>query len=386
MTNIIPNGQTSRHGIVVIGSGFAALSAVREIRKQDSKVPVTVISPMAELHYLPGIIWIPSGVRTREQLIVPLGNFFKRMRVRHLTADVTGLSADGRTVITTAGDVTNEALIIASGGRFLKKLPGIEHVITPCEGISAAEKIRDRLKNMREGTIAIGFGANPNEPTAVRGGPMFEFLFGIDELLRQEGRRERFRIVFFNPSKEPGSRLGNKTVRHLLAEMERRQIRTHLGHKILGFESDMVVTEGGGFNADLILFMPGMTGNAWFDNTALPRSAGGLLKADKYCRAEGMTHVYVAGDSGSFPGPDWTPKQAHMADLQARAAARNAIDELNGKSASNTFAVELMCIIDGLRKGTFVWRTEKFNVMLPPMRLMHWAKRMFEVIYLAKYR
>ena len=32
-------------------------------------------------------------------------------------------------------------------------------------------------------------------------------------------------------------------------------------------------------DADLILFMPGMTGNAWFDNTDLPRSEGGLIRA-----------------------------------------------------------------------------------------------------------
>jgi hypothetical protein len=117
---------------------------------------------------------------------------------------------------------------------------------------------------MQGGTIAVGFAGNPNEPTAVRGGPMFEFLFGIDTQLRREGRRERFELVFFNPSKEPGARLGAKAVQHLLAEMARR-ITTHLGHKMVRFEADKVVTEGGEFAADLILFMPGMTGNAWFD-------------------------------------------------------------------------------------------------------------------------
>jgi sulfide:quinone oxidoreductase len=28
---------------------------------------------------------------------------------------------------------------------------------------------------MTSGSIAVGFAGNPNEPTAVRGGPMFEF-------------------------------------------------------------------------------------------------------------------------------------------------------------------------------------------------------------------
>ena len=372
--------------ITILGSGFGALSAARELRARGCQDAITLISPRAELHYLPGTIWIPSGLRTREQLIVPLAPFFARMKVRHVSAEVTGLSPDGRSVQTTAGEVANDALVIATGGRFIKKLPGIEHAITPCEGIAAAEQIRDRLRAMTGGTIAVGFAGNPNEPTAVRGGPMFEFLFGIDTQLRREGRREQFKLVFFNPSKEPGARLGAKAVAHLLFEMARRNITTHLGHKMVRFEADKVVTEGGEFAADLILFMPGMTGNAWFDATALPRSPGGLLQADAQCRVPGFEHVYVVGDSGSFPGPDWMPKQAHMADLQAAAAAQNLIDGLAGRPQTTGFKAELACIIDALGTGTLVWRTEERNVLLPPLRLMHWAKRGFEGRYLAKYR
>lgn len=116
--------------LTIIGAGFGALSTVLEIRKRDAHI----------------------GIK------------------------------GGRVVETTTGGVLNDALVIASGGRFLKKLPGIEHAITPCEGISAAERIRDRLK------------------------------------------------------------------------------------------------------------------------------------ADAQCRVEDSEQVYVVGDSGSFPGPDWMPKQAHMAD------------------------------------------------------------------------
>jgi sulfide:quinone oxidoreductase len=374
------------HHITIIGSGFGALSSVRELRKRDAQANITLIAPRAELHYLPGIIWIPSGLRSRQQLIVPLTNFFQRMRVTHVVGEVTGLREGGRCVETTKGDVRNDALVIASGGRFIKKLPGIEQAITPCEGIAAAEKIRDRLKEMTGGTIAIGFAGNPSEPSAVRGGPMFEFLFGIDEQLKREGRRDKFDLVFFNPSKEPGNRLGPKAVKHLLDEMARRGIRTHLGHKMLRFEADKVVTEGGEFAADLILFMPGMTGNAWFDQTDLARSPGGLLKADAQCRVEGTQHVYVVGDSGSFPGPDWMPKQAHMADLQAAAAAQNLLAGLAGKTSDVTFKVELICIIDAIDHGTVVFRNEKRQIILPSSRLFHWVKRGFENAYLRKYK
>lgn len=372
--------------ITVLGAGFGALSTVRELRRRDRSARITLVAPRAELHYLPGIIWIPSGLRTRADLVVPLDNFLRRMDVDFHAADVTGLADGGRTVRTSRGDVTNDALVIATGGRFIKKLPGIEHAVTPCEGIAAAERIRDRLREMTGGIIAVGFAGNPNEPTAVRGGPMFEFLFGIDEQLRREGRRDRFEIVFFNPSTEPGNRLGPRAVKHLLGEMARRGIRTHLGHKLKRFDADKVVTEGGEFAADLILFMPGMTGNAWFDATELPRSPGGLLQADAQCRIPGTERLYVVGDSGSFPGPDWMPKQAHMADLQAAAAAENLLGDLQGKPSSATFKVELICIVDAVDHGTPIWRTPERNWLLPSTRLLHWAKRGFEWNYLRQYR
>ena len=379
------NASTRAH-IVVLGTGFGALSTVRAVRAGGCTDPITMIGPRAELHYLPGTIWIPSGLRTRADLVVPLGNFFQRMNVQHHQASVTGLSDDGRVVHTTAGDVANHTLVIASGARFIRKLPGIEHAVVPCEGIDAAERVRDRLRAMDGGTIAIGFGANPHEPSAVRGGPMFEFLFGIERQLRREGRREQFKLVFFNPSPKPGIRLGEKTVAQLLARMQRQGIETHLGHKMLRFEADKVVTEGGEFAADLILFMPGLTGPAWLDQSTLPRSPGGMVAADAQCRVAGFERVYVVGDSGSFPGPDWMPKQAHMADLQAEAAAHNLLAELAGGRGERGFKVELVCIIDAIDQGTLVYRTEQQQIVLPPNRLMHWAKRSFERRYLKQYR
>jgi sulfide:quinone oxidoreductase len=372
--------------ITIIGSGFAGLTAVKTLRKKDKNCEITLISPKAELVYMPSLIWVPSGAASKTDIVIPLDNFFKRMNVVHIVSEVTGLEDKGRSVITPIGTYKNDALIIASGGRFIKKLPGIEHAITPCEGLEAAEAIRDRVKAMDGGDVAIGFSGNPKEPSAMRGGPMFEFLFGLDTQLRVEGRRDKFNLTFFTPAEKPGARLGKKAVKGLLDEMKKRNITTHLGHKMKKFEADKVITEGGEFAADLILFMPGMTGNTWFDNTDLARSEGGLLKANKFCEVEGADKVFVAGDSGSFPGPEWMPKQAHMADLQAEAAAKNAIDMLDEKASSHTFKIELICIVDSNNKGMYVSRTLKGELMLPNCRLMHLAKKVFGWWYLRQYR
>ena len=372
--------------VTVIGAGFAALTAVRKLRAADREVGIDLIAPRPEFVYYPGTIWIPTGLRRPEDLVVPLDKFFARKGVRYHQASAQGLRDGGRVVVTDQGEVANDGLIIASGGRFIRKLPGIEHSFLPCGGVEVTAQIRDRLAQLSGGTLAIGFAGNPKEPSAMRGGPVFEFLFGIDSWLRKQGRRDKFKMVFFTPAEKPGQRLGPKAVQGLMAEMKKRAIEPHLGHKLKRFEQGRVVTEGGEFDADMILFMPGMTGKQWFDNTELPRSEGGMIRADRFCQVEGFDKVYVAGDSGSFPGPAWLPKQAHMADLQASAAVANLMDAFAGRPPSHTYRAELMCIVDTRSSAMFVARTAKRNLILPSFIGFHWAKRFFEWLYLRRYR
>lgn len=372
--------------ILILGAGFAALTAARELRRRLPSASITLVAPKAEFVYLPSLIWIPSRLREGSDLVLPLAPFLKHYRLDFLAARATGLADGGRTVLTDQGELKNDALVIATGGRFLKKLPGLEHALTLCEGVASSEAIRDRIAGMVGGRIAFGFGGNPKEPAAMRGGPMFELLFGVDTLLRRQRRREEFELVFFNPAAQPGMRLGEKAVTGLLSEMAQRRIDTHLGHKLLSFSEKGVDTEGGHVNADLILFMPGLTGPEWAENSDLPLSPGGFILSDEYCRVPSTERVFVAGDAGSFPGPEWLPKQAHMAELQAKAAAQNLQLALQGQLPIATPRPELICIVDTLDAGMMVYRDPKRSWLLPSSRLFHWAKRAFEQHYLRAFR
>lgn len=372
--------------IVILGSGFAAVAAVRELRKQKITAQISVISPKQELIYLPSLIWLPSGLRSANDLRQPLAQFFQCHQVNWIQGKVQQVLNGGRKVVTDNGEIDNDYLIIATGGRYIRKLPGIEHAFIPCEGIEPVEALTKRLNSLLSGTIAVGFGGNPKEPSAVRGGPMFEFIFGLDTLLRQQNRRDKFELIFFNPQEKPGKRLGEKAVDKILQRMAKQGIKTHLGHKPVRFEADKVITEGGEFAADLILFMPGLTGPAWLEGSELPQSEGGFIQADEYARVKGLTNTYVAGDAGSYPGPDWMAKQAHQADLQAVAIAKNIAAELKGQIGNTAFTAELACIIDAVDSGTLVYRRGNWNIVLPSMRILHWAKKRFEQLYLNKLR
>jgi sulfide:quinone oxidoreductase len=379
-------GEKIMPQIVIIGSGFGGLTAIKTLRKQGCRDPITLISPRPVLFYYPSLIWVPAGLRTEEDLTIPLDNFFKRHNVQYHQGTVTGLEPNARQVQTDNGTVTFDNLIIASGGRFIKKLSGIEYIYTPCEGYEPTKAYTDHFAALDGGTLAFGFGGNPKEPAAMRGGPIFEFLFGIDTLLRKQKRRDKFELVFFSPAPQPGKRLGEKAVAAILNEMQKYQIHTQLGNKIKGFSENTVHTEGGDIQSDLTMFMPGMTGAAWFQNSGLPLSDGGFIKGEANCCVPGFEGIYVVGDSGSFLGPDWMPKQAHMADLQAKAAAQNLIAVQNGQAATHQFKTELMCIIDTLDKGILIYRSPKRATLTPKLKIFNWAKRAFEKQYLRAYR
>jgi sulfide:quinone oxidoreductase len=372
--------------VTVVGAGFGALNAIRALRKRDASIGIDLVAPRPVFVYYPGTIWIPTGRRRPEQLEIDLRSYFKRRRVRYHEAAAIGLSDDGRRLVTSTGQIDNDALIIACGGSFLDRTPGLEHTFLPCGGVDEIARLRDRLQQLGGGTLAFGFASNPDEPSAMRGGPVFEFLFGIETWLRRTGKRDRFRLVFFSPAERPGQRLGGRAVDRIVAEMDRRGIEKRLGEKPERFEPGRVVTSGGEFESELTVFMPGLTGHDWFDATPLARSSGGLLQADEYCLANGAERVYVVGDAGSYAGPDWLPKQGHTADLQARAAARNALEAIAGAGSRHRFKPELVCIVDMLDKAMLITRSESNNRALPPLRVFHWIKRAFEWNYTRPFR
>jgi len=372
--------------VIIAGSGFGGAASIRALRKtMGQNVEIILLSPRPELIYYPGLIWIPTRIRKSEDLVVNLSHFLTKNAVKHVPGSILAIEDGGRTIVSEGGRLTGDVVLIATGAQYLRKLPGIEHSLSICAGIDEAVRIRERLEKITHGTIAVGFSGNPEEPSAVRGGPAFEILFGIETWLRQQGRRQDVQLTFFSPAAEPGNRLGPQAVRGLLAEMKRRGITTHLGEKLVNFSQEGVTTTGGKILADLIIFTPGLRGADWIANSSLSRSPGGFIRAERTCQVLDHPDLFVVGDTGSFPGPDWMPKQGHSADIQAEVAAENIKDHLSGRKATRQFRVELVCIVDSLNSGTLIYRSESRNFLFKNS-LMHNAKAFFEGRYLARYR
>jgi sulfide:quinone oxidoreductase len=370
--------------VVILGAGFAALAAAATLRKRRPDARIRLVAPARTFLYRPSLIWIPVGLRKRKQIEIPLRRFFEQHRLEFTPAHVTGLADGGRTVLTDRGKVRNGALIVATGTAFLDDVPGLSHTLPLCESARAAEAIHERLTALSAGRIAIGCGSNPRDAAAARVSPMLELAFGVDTWLRTAGRRERFELTFFSPVEQPAKRLGDSAVDHIWARLDQCDIDVRTGERVREFHARSIRFEGGTLDADLVVYTPGLTGPAWLADSGLPRSDGGFLAADEYCAVPGFEHVYAAGDVGHFPGPAWSPKLGHMAQLQGQCAALNLAAALAGEPPPSRLRHELACVVDTLDGGILVYRDDGRSVALPSSLPMHWAKRAVERRFLAR--
>ncbi len=373
-----------RH-LVVIGAGFGALTTAHALRKRDLDAEITIVAPTPSFLYYPSLVWVPSGMRKPDDLRVDVRDFLARNRIGYHQGTVQAITDGGRTVVTDQGRLSNDGLVVASGGRFLRQIPGIDNVLTVCQGGPSAQAIGERIAAMDGGRIALGFAGNPKHKPAMRGGAMFELLFCIDTQLRRAGKRENFELTFFTPNPRPGQRLGERAVQGLLDRLEKLGVTPHLGHPIERFEPDKVVTKGGEIPSDLTIFMPGMTGPAFLDDSELPVTESGHVPVDERAKVDGLEAVYAVGDAAAFPGPSWQAKQAHAADIQGATAAANLIDERKGDVPDHTVRHEIICILDSLDKGVFVFRNDRMQIATPPLTIGHWAKVALEKVYLLQY-
>jgi sulfide:quinone oxidoreductase len=215
---------------------------------------------------------------------------------------------------------------------------------------------------------------------------MLELAFGIDTLLRSRRERELFTLTFFSTVANPLAHFGATAAGRMHAELDRRAILKRWSLPLRGFSAGGLHTDLGLIPAELVAFTPGLTGPEWLDASELPRSPGGFVAGDEYCAVRGLERVFVAGDIGSFPGPVWSPKLAHMAQLQATVAAANLDSILDDRPPSQRLQHEVACVVDTLEGGIPVFRSEQHEFSLAPTAPVHWAKRAVERRFLGGLR
>ncbi len=368
-----------RKRAVVLGGGFAGVEAAADLQR-SGRFEVTLVSDRDFLYLNPISIWIPTRDIEPERARVPLRKIAAKRGFRLVVDRVEAIRSTEHLVRLAGGELGYDYLVVALGGSKLQPA-GVEHTLSICGAPATAVEIRDRLDALiatGSGSIAVGFGGNPKDRSAVRGGPGFELLFNIDHLLRRRRLRDQFTLTFFAPMAEPGERMGRRALDLTATLFRKNGIGSRTGTPIAGFDAAGVAfADGARLDADLVLFIPAVAGHPVLAASDLPLNEAGFVRIDDHGLVEGTADVYAAGDVAALEGPEWRAKQGHTAEVMARNAAANIIATEAGRPERRGYQAHLsiVCLMDVGNGAAMVYRGRSRNVVVPLPVVGHWLKR-----------
>lgn len=213
--------------IVILGAGISGHTAARWLGKWlRNKHEVVVVSPDAKWNWIPSNIWVGVGQMKTSQVEFELAPIYAKLGVtfhqaRALSIHPEGGAEGARPYVMVeytepgrAGQhevVDYDYLINATGPKLnFGATPGLGpnggHTVSVCtvgHAAHANEQLQEAIRAMKAGatrTFVVGTGHG----TCTCQGAAFEYIYNIDHTLRQEGVRERGRLVWISNEYELG--------------------------------------------------------------------------------------------------------------------------------------------------------------------------------------
>ncbi len=372
--------------VLILGGGFAGLESAIWLKKYG--YDVTLISNRNYMYVYPISIWIPTKEINFNDATLSLRELAEIHGFRFIQDEIQEIRSLKKEIVCKGNTYTDfDALVIATGsGKMQHK--GKENFLSICGAPEESVKIGKRLDDLIEkgsGKIAFGFGGNPKDASAVRGGPAFELLFNVHNKLKKKKIRDQFELIFFAPMPKPGARMGKKALSIMDDWFERLNVTKYVGKKIIGFEKDGVRLEDQSkIEADLTMFIPAGNGPDILKNSDLPLSNAGFIDIDDHCEvrfaddAQNNDYpIFAIGDIVAIEGPDWKAKQGHVAEVMARNVAFNLreMDRGTNKRRGYQSHINILCVMDSGDGAALVYRDSNREKIVPMPVVGHWMKK-----------
>lgn len=377
--------------ILILGGGFAGVEAAIYLKKQ--KFNVTLVSDRDYFYIYPTSIWVPTRDSEFKDICIDLKDLQRAHGFSLKIDPVQAISAKDSSVTLESGTVLSDYdyLIVAMGAHKMKP-KGVANTLSICGDPKQALLIRDKIDALVEkgsGKICFGFGGNPKDTSAVRGGPGFELMFNLHNLLKKKGIRQNYELTFFAPMAEPGKRMGPQALNMMGKFFDNLDIKTHFGKKIHSFVASGIIFEDETkLESDFTMFIPAGDGHNVLKKSDLPMNEAGFVKTDDFSQVifeneDGLvdanmpTNIYAIGDIASLEGYEWRAKQGHIAEVMARNVAHNISQRQKGTNNFKGYHAHLniLCVMDSGNGAAMVYRDEKRAFMIPLPFIGHWLKK-----------
>ncbi|WP_324171915.1 NAD(P)/FAD-dependent oxidoreductase [Sulfurimonas sp.] len=368
--------------ILIIGGGFAGLEAAIFLKKEN--YDVTLVSDRDYFYIYPTSIWVPTRESEFTDVCVDLNELKDVHGFKLIIDKLSNIDAKANNYTFLSGEELKgfDYVVLAMGSSKLHH-KGLEHTLSICGAPETSLDIRakiDEIITKGSGKICFGFGGNPRDNSAVRGGPAFELLFNVHHLLKKKGIRDNYELTFFAPMAQPGKRMGAKSLEMLEKFFTKLNIKQHFGKKIKSFEKDGIIFEDDSkLYSDFTMFIPAGNGHEVIQNSDFPTNEAGFISIDDYCQ---VTHseadnIYAIGDITALEGDEWRAKQGHIAEVMAKNVAHNIKQRDKGVNKFKGYQehLNILCVMDSGDGAAFVYRDAKKSFMIPLPIIGHWLKK-----------
>ena len=331
--------------VVIVGGGLAGLACARKLLGDD-RVRVTLIDSGRDHEFKPLLYQVATAQLAAGDVAVPLATLLaRRPGCELLSAEVAGVDAAGRAVITADGrSVAGDVLVLAAGARAAYfGTPGAAEHAFPLYTLADALRLKAHVVSL--------FSDAARDPVTLQDGAL-DFVVvggGTTGVEIAGGLAEMFsgplRSTF--PAVDPGMpRLvlvthGDRLLRGFSERAHRYAVEVLEGQGIT-IRFGLGVTEVGPGHVALsdgtrtatrcVVWAAGVRGAPLTEGSGLPLGHAGRVRVLPDLTVSGFPGVVAVGDVASIPGHDGDPlpQLGSVAQQSGEWAAANILRSLDG--------------------------------------------------------
>lgn len=378
--------------ILILGGGIGghvAANCLRRLLGREHRI--ALVDRERTFTFSPSLLWMIVGAREPAQFSRDLGRL-TRKGIEVIEAEVTAIDPERRRVVTPAGELAGDYLVVALGAELAHgAVPGWKPAAINFYCLKGAEMTRSALASFQGGRLCIAVAATPYKCPAA---PYEAAMLIADDFVRR-GIRDRVDLHIYTPEPLPmpvaGPVLGN-AVRQMLAD---RGIAFHPNLKLDRVDGEaraLMFAGGERAHFDLLLGVPPHRPPAVVRSSGLVSEAG-WIPVDPRTLKTRWERVYAIGDVTTImlPVGKPLPKAGVFAHYEAETVAKNIAAEIQGKKPEDTFGGRGYCFLElggglaGFASGEFYATPGPVVTLRRPGYHWHWGKILFERWWLSRW-
>ncbi|MDD5705124.1 MAG: FAD-dependent oxidoreductase [Kiritimatiellae bacterium] len=313
--------MSTRHQVVVVGGGFAGLSALRALSSAGGGVRRVLLDPGEASVFRPLLPDVVSGGLCPAALTTPFEDLARRWRFEHRRTAAVAVDAGAARVRCADGtEAPYDALIVATGARVtFYGRDELRQVAMTLDGVADAACLREAVRARPEGRYVVVGGGYTGVEVATH----------LRKAQLSAGSGGEVLIVEGSPNL--CGTLPPPLQRYLGDEIARMGIRFVPNARVASATLDSVTLDNGERLAPArLVWSAGVAVDAPAPAVGAARTPQGRIRVDAMLQA--APRVFVAGDAAAVAAAGGILRMAvPFAIGQGAAAARNALRALRGQ-------------------------------------------------------